>query len=184
MANSEERNSAYTSAGGSSHQDDIRNHGREAADEIKDAAHEKAEGVFDQQKGSVADQAKGLSSAFRKMAQELDDQDQGYLSGYANRMASYTDTASERLRDQDMDGLAGQVRDYSRQQPAVFMGGAVVLGFVLARFMNSSQKRDEGRTSQSRTGTILGDVPGNASGDVSVTAGSASSSERADKGFY
>jgi len=156
MTNSEERGSADSSSGGSSHQDDIRNDGREAADEVKDAAHEKAEGVFDQQKGIVADQAKGLSAAFRKMAQELDDQDQGYLSGYVNRMASYADTASERLRDQDMDGLAGQVRNCSRQQPALFMGGAVAAGFVLARFMNSSQKRDEQRAPQNHTNNLSG----------------------------
>ncbi|MEC8916893.1 MAG: hypothetical protein VX796_04630 [Pseudomonadota bacterium] len=191
MANSEEQTNPRTASGVSlsgsepgattgsadrSPQGDMRDKGRETADEIRQTAQHKAEGVFDQQKGVAADQAKSLSSAFRKMAQELDDQNQGYLSGYAKRMADCTDTASERLRDQDMNGLMGQVRDYSRQQPALFMGGAVAAGFVLARFLNSSQKRDETSSPQGSGSTT--------SADMSSTTDSRHSSDRADKGLY
>lgn len=181
MANSDEQSGTGTSTSGNpsmgttpggsgsaerSSQDNIRQKGRESADEVRQAAQRKAEGVFDQQKGAAADQAHGLSSAFRKMAEELDSQDQGYLSGYVTRMASCTDTVSQRLRDQDMNGLMRQVRDYSRQQPALFMGGAVAAGFVLARFLNSSQKHDATPATQDQTSSMSSGVSP-ASGSVS-----------------
>jgi|GEM_PF-1556871 len=175
MANSEERTNAYTSSGSSSHQDEIRDKGRETADEVKQAARQKAEGVFDQQKGVAADQVHSLSSAFRKMAEELDDQDQGYFSDYATRMANCTGTLSERLRDQDMGSLMRQVRTYGREQPALFLGGAVAAGFMLARFVNSSQQRDEKPFPQDN---------GNMSTDVSSPPHSTPPGERADKGLY
>ena len=126
MANSEEQTNPRTASGVSlsgsepgattgsadrSPQDDMRDKGRETADEIRQTAQHKAEGVFDQQKGVAADQAKSLSSAFRKMAEELDDQKQGYLSGYP---ASFTRVLIERSEGTDwwhrLSGSASSAR--------------------------------------------------------------------------
>jgi hypothetical protein len=41
----------------------------------------------------------------------------------------------------NIDDLVGGVEDFARQRPVAFMGGAMVAGFALARFMKSSSAR-------------------------------------------
>ncbi|WP_162619471.1 hypothetical protein [Salinicola peritrichatus] len=159
MANTEDRENSHTSSSygsgapgsthgaeagsaNSSHQSDMKEKGRETADEVKHAARRKAEDMFERQKGTAAEQAEGLSAALRNMAKNLDEQDQRYFSSCASNMARCTDALSQRLREQNLGSLMGQVQGYSRRQPALFLGGAVAAGFFLARFFNSSQQHD------------------------------------------
>ena len=121
----------------SSAKDEARERTRQSAHEVKDAARQQAEGMFDQQKEVAANEAEKFASVFRKMAKEFDQQDQHYFSGYANNIARCTDGISQRLREKDLGTLMDQVQDYSRRQPAAFIGGAVAAGFLLARFLNS-----------------------------------------------
>jgi hypothetical protein len=130
-----------SSGGGSSQQDEFKQRGRETAQELKGAARQQAEGMFSQQRDAAADQAEKISSAFRKMADEFDQQEQPLFSGYANSVASCTDDLSHRLREKDLGGLLEQAQDYSRRQPALYFGGAVAAGFLLARFLRSSNER-------------------------------------------
>ena len=46
----------------------------------------------------------------------------------------------------NIDDMVGGIEDFARQRPIAFMGGAMVAGFALARFMKSSSVR------RSRTG--------------------------------
>jgi ElaB/YqjD/DUF883 family membrane-anchored ribosome-binding protein len=126
---------------GSSQRDDFKQRGRETAQEIKGAARQQAEGLFSQQRDAAAEQAEKISSAFRKMADEFDEQEQPLFSGYAKNVASCTDDLSHRLREKDLGGLVEQAQDYSRRQPGLYFGGAVAAGFLLARFLRSSNER-------------------------------------------
>lgn len=135
------------SGGTTTRDNDVREKGRQTAEEVRNAARAQAEGMFDRQKGAAADQAESLSTVFRKMAKEFDAQDQSYFSGYANNIARTTDSISQRLREQNLDSLMYQLQDYSRRQPAVFLGGAIAAGFFLARFLNSSQQRSSSHSS-------------------------------------
>ena len=94
----------------------------------------------------AADQTGKLASVFHKMAEQFDEQDQHYFSSCANNLARSTDVLSERLRDRDIETLLTQAKDYSRRQPAVFIGGAIATGFLLARFMKSSGERSHRHT--------------------------------------
>ncbi|SFH71129.1 hypothetical protein [Modicisalibacter xianhensis] len=144
--------SGPTASGGeSSQRDELKQRGRETAHEIKGAARQQAEGLFSQQRDAAADQAEKISSAFRKMADEFDDQEQPLFSGYANDVASCTDNLSQRLREKDLGGLIEQAQDYSRRQPALYFGGAVAAGFLLARFLRSSNERQTQQRYQQST---------------------------------
>lgn len=129
---------------------------RQTADEVKDAAQHQVEGLFNQQKEAAAEQAEKLSTVFRKMAEEFDAQDQSYFSGYANNIARCTDSLSQRLREKDLASLMVQVQEYSRRQPAVFIGGAVAAGFLLARFLRSSNRQNTTGGTNSATGSSSG----------------------------
>lgn len=155
MVDSDTRdNSTSQSAGGTG---EAKERARQTANEVKGAAQQQAEGMFNQQKDAAAEQAEKLSTVFRKMAEEFEAQDQSYFSGYANNIARCTDTISQRLREQSLGSLVTQVKDYSQRQPAVFIGGAIAAGFLLARFLRSSNRSNPaGSTGTTDTSTGTG----------------------------
>ncbi|MEC9483738.1 MAG: hypothetical protein UMU75_10545 [Halomonas sp.] len=129
-------------ASGQSHQrEEVKDRARQTAGEVKDAARQRVEGLFDHQKEAAAEQVERFSTVFHKMADEFDAQEQPYFSGYADNIARCSDDISHRLRNQDLSGLVHHVEDYGRRQPAMFMGGAIAAGFLLARFLRSSNER-------------------------------------------
>lgn len=167
------------SGSSSSQREEVKGRAQQTADEVKGAAQQRAEGMFEQQKNVAAEQTEKLSTVFRKMAKEFDAQDQRYFSGYANNLARATDSLSQRLREKDLGSLITQVQDYSRRQPAVFLGGAVAVGFVLARFLRSSNERGtSGTTSTSRNaniGSSSTSSPGSSMNDSASPSGPPSS---------
>ena len=60
---------------------------------------------------------------------------------YTDQAADGVDRMARSLRDQDLETTLHQAEDFARWQPAVFMGGAVALGFMLSRFLKSSAER-------------------------------------------
>ena len=137
---------------GSSRQHEAKEKGRETVDKVRNAARMKAEGMFDEQKWVFADHVERTSTVFRQMAKGFEEQDQRYFSVYAQNIARCTDALSQRLREQDLGSLVNQVQRYSQRQPAVFLGGAIAVGFFLARFLNSSQQQQHSSTDASQAG--------------------------------
>lgn len=127
------------------HGEDIKREAAQTTEEVQDAARQQARGLFDRQKDAAAEQADKLSTVLRKTAKEFDEQQQPYFSQCVSDLASRTGTLSQRLRDRDLDSLMDQARDYSRRQPAMFVGGAVLAGFMLSRFLRSSSENQPPR---------------------------------------
>lgn len=162
-----ESNTGEAAGQDSSRQHEAKEKGRETADKVRNAARTKAEGMFDEQKWVFADHAERMSTVFRKMAKGFEEQDQGYFSVYAHNIARCTDALSQRLREQDLTSLVSQVQRYSQRQPAVFLGGAIAVGFFLARFLNSSQQREAANASQAGNSVASSGTPGPISGSES-----------------
>lgn len=123
---------------------------RQTADTVKQRTREaaadartQAESMLGEQKQAAAGQLQGLAGALRKTAEQLDSQDQKPVARYAERAAEGLDRLGDNLRDRDIDSLAAQVQDFARQQPGVFLGGAVAAGFLVARFLKSSSNGNE-----------------------------------------
>ncbi|MGR4069714.1 hypothetical protein OCT51_03765 [Halomonas sp. LR3S48] len=114
----------------------------ETKDELRDVARVQAESLLDRQKAAAADQAERVTTVLHKMADEFERQEQPYFSGCINELAKRSDAFSRNLRERDLDALMEQTRNYSRQHPALFMGGAIAAGFMLSRFMRSSSQSD------------------------------------------
>ncbi|MGH8502803.1 MAG: hypothetical protein ACREVE_10120 [Gammaproteobacteria bacterium] len=118
--------------------DQVKQHTRGAAKQAK----AQAESMLGEQQQAAAGQLQGLAKALRKTAEQLDSQDQAPLARYAERAADGLDSLGGTLRDRDIGSLAAQVQDFARQQPGVFLGGAVAAGFLVARFLKSSAHAD------------------------------------------
>jgi len=108
------------------------------ARELASKAQAQARSMLDEQMQAAAGQVEGFAKALRKTSEQLDAQDQAAAARYVERTAEGLDSFSNTLRDQDLDSLTTQVQDYAKRQPAVFLGGAIAAGFLVARFLKSS----------------------------------------------
>ena len=53
------------------------------------------------------------------------------------------------MREKDVQAIVRDVERYAREQPALFLGGAFVLGLLGARFLKSTANREESGTIKS-----------------------------------
>lgn len=139
---------------------------RETADNVKDAAWKQAQSQYEQQSGFAAEQTEKLASALRRMADEFDHQHQPAFSGYATKLADYSDSMSGKLRGKDLNSIVDEVQEIGRRQPALVVGGAIAAGFLLARFLRSSQAPSQSNrpASQSSTPRLTSDAESHATG--------------------
>jgi hypothetical protein len=126
---------------------------REMAHQVKEQAYSTA----DRQKEAAAQQMGGWAQALRTAADDLRNRGQEMAAAYVGQAADGLERASGTVRARDVDELIGTIEDFARRQPVAFLGGAVVAGFGLARFMRSSA--DRRRSSAASAGTFQGDRP-------------------------
>ena len=62
---------------------------------------------------------------------------------YARSAATTVAGLATSLEEKDLDELATATRDFVKKSPAVAVGAAAVIGFVLARMLKSSGGKDE-----------------------------------------
>lgn len=109
---------------------------RETADDIRRQASESAE----RQKFAAAEQADSVADAFRETADQLDRRDQGWLAEIARRCADGADRIAGEMRGKNLSELVEQTQSFARDRPATFLAGAVAAGFLLTRFVKSSER--------------------------------------------
>ncbi len=120
----------------------------------------KAEGqsMLADRKRAAADEIGGVADALRRASHEMRQQEHPpMITPYAEQAAESLERFSANLRERDLNALVRKTEDFARRQPGIFLGGAVVTGFLLARFMRSSAlhgEYDYASPSQASGGTI------------------------------
>lgn len=126
----------------------------------------KAEGqsMLADQKRAAADEIGGVADALRKVSHEMHQQEHPpMITPYAEQAAEGLERFSSTLRERDFNALVRQAEDFARRQPGIFLGGAVVTGFMLARFLRSSAlhgEQDYPHSSQASSGAITSPAQG------------------------
>jgi hypothetical protein len=100
----------------------------------------------DSTRTKAADTLESVAQALTSSVQQLRNQNQGVPGDYVERAGSQIRRASDYLRNTNTDDLVRNAEDFARRQPAVFLGGAFVLGFLAARLVKSSQSPSAGGT--------------------------------------
>jgi hypothetical protein len=108
---------------------DAREAGADAAQDLRASA-EQATARGQQQ---AADRVDDLAQSLRRSADGMQDQPE-WLSGLAARGAAELSNFADVLRSNDLEGLLGHAGRFAREQPALFTGASMALGFAVARF--------------------------------------------------
>lgn len=138
--------------------EEVKQKGEQAVEQVKQSTGEAVQQaksstvqMLDQQKGRAAESLGGVASALRSTAHSLNDQQMGAIGQYAERAAESVDALADQLRDKGVEELLYEAERFARREPELFLGGAVVLGLLAARFFKASNARRqtyEGRWQQ------------------------------------
>src|SRR5262249_53583887 len=89
------------------------------------------------QQRAAAQNLGDFAGALRQAARSSQGED-ATVSRVADNVAGALERLSSRLHSRDFDSLLRDVEGFARQQPMLFIGAAVLAGFVATRFLKSS----------------------------------------------
>lgn len=107
------------------------------ADASKDVSESVMRSKAEEARGEIASRADDVESAVNDIASTLGEHSDT-LGHYANEFAESLSTFNDRLKNRSLDELASDARTLARENPAMFMLGAVTIGAVAARFFQAS----------------------------------------------
>ena len=121
--------------------DTARDEAAKLAETAKDVGRGQAEKQFDRTKGVVEDQIGTVEAALDGAADRLE-RENSPLASYAHDLSSRLSGLSSRIESASVDDLARDGRRLARDNPALFMLGAVAVGFLASRFLKASDQAD------------------------------------------
>lgn len=126
--------------------DQVKDLASQAKDQTVEMAHQAQDQVTNlvaRQKEQAAERLGGLAGALHDAARQLEQKDADGFGRYAHRAADQVDKASRYLRDKDLPTLVRDTEGFARRHPDLFLGGSLVAGVLLARFLKSSAEHGE-----------------------------------------
>ena len=121
----------------------------------------------DEQKNRAADGLGGIANVFANAGNELRGENEAlaqYVDAASNQLKRFADT----IRQRGVADMMDDVNRFARRNPAIFIGGAFLVGIGVARFLKASADRGDDRSYD------------NFSGVDPMTAGSGSPSYSGD----
>jgi len=94
----------------------------------------------DEQKNRAADGLGGIADVFRNASNELRNENET-LASYVDMASDQMKRVADQIRQKGVADLIDDVQVFARQRPALFIGGAFLVGLGLARFLKSSADR-------------------------------------------
>lgn len=151
---------ANTSTGGqTSGESEIKSTAAQLKDDGRGVAHdlrEHAEDYAEAQKDHVAQRVGTIAETLRDTSGKLRKQDESAAAGLTDTAADQLDRVSRALREKDVGTMFSEASDLARSHPAIFLGGAVALGFIAGRFLRASGERSHHDDNDGRVGTAPG----------------------------
>lgn len=136
--------SAGQGAGQNAGQQGVTDKAREVAHEARQKAGEQVRTGLDLGKSRAAEALHGVAGSLHQSCQTNQDGATRYIKQAGDRV----ERAADYLERTDVREMVRHTEEFARRQPALFLGGAVALGVMAARFLKSSQRQQQ----QSDTG--------------------------------
>ena len=153
MPDTEPRASQAGQQGGGNARDQIRDMKDQVVGQAKTTlqqARDRASSSLGESKGQLADQVGGIADALRRTTEHLRSEDQQRIAGLTDTVARQIEQVADYLRNKDASAMRQDLENLARRQPAVMIGGALVLGLIGARFLKSSERRGGKRAGDGR----------------------------------
>ena len=120
---------------------DLASAGKYAARDAAETAVETAKSLTDRQTSKAATQVMHFSAAMHEAADKLRGEDHTQAAGYVGTAARVLDRTAEYLDQAKLDSLLDDAARFAHRRPELFVGGLVVAGLGLARFLKASSPR-------------------------------------------
>jgi Flp pilus assembly protein TadB len=114
---------------------------QQAAGHVTEKAKQQATSQLESQKDRAIDSLVTVTQALRQTGQQLHEQEQGTIAGYVEQTAQRVEGLTNHLRARDVSQLLTDTEDLARRSPGMFLGAALAIGFIGARFLMSSGQR-------------------------------------------
>lgn len=123
---------------------------KDKARNTREKARSQVRSFADSSRTQLAHQISGVGRALRSAGDQLRSEESGEkASQYSEMLADRMDRASRFLDEHDADELIGEVENYVKRNPLVFIGGCLAIGFAVGRFLKANPGEDDsGRFSQ------------------------------------
>ncbi len=96
----------------------------------------------DEQKNRAADGLGGIANVIRNAGNELRNENEA-LASYVDAASDQMRRFADRIREKGVADMMDDVHTFARRRPALFVGGAFLVGLGLARFLKSSAERGD-----------------------------------------
>ena len=130
--------------------------GRRAAEVVAGKVKERVALTVEQRKEDASGGLRQIAQALHDVSRSLDQNGLSGVSHLSDRAAGQVERTADYLRRRDFDGLLRDTRDMARRHPELFVGGALLAGVLLGRFLRSSTPEPENED----RGVGLGSDPG------------------------
>jgi hypothetical protein len=151
-------------------------------------------GLLRNQKDMAAQRLNAVAHSLRRTGDVLAEEEDPTIGRYAAGLAEQVERFSAYLESRDLGDLMNEAQAMARRQPELFVAGSLALGFLLGRFLKSSEPRREpepyqraaryyresmqGSGSQGAyPGTYRGSYPGSGQGSVPASTAERQSDE-------
>jgi hypothetical protein len=117
---------------------------KEGAEQLKTKALERVEEARDKalsSKEKMAARVRRVGSAVRSASDNLRQEDD-MVARYAEKASDRIERAAQYLSTTEPRQIMRDAEGFGRREPAVFFGGAFLLGLVVGRFLKSSQEHE------------------------------------------
>jgi ElaB/YqjD/DUF883 family membrane-anchored ribosome-binding protein len=125
---------------------------QEAASGLIEQAGSTAEAHASRTMTQAGDTLHQVAQAIREAGNGIQ-QDQPQLAGFADTAAEQMDHSAAYLREHDATEVVNAATDFARRQPAVVVGGGLLIGLAVGRFLRTAS---EAATSEFQRGATSG----------------------------
>jgi len=94
----------------------------------------------DEQKNRAADGLGGIANVFRSAGNELRNENE-VVAQYVDMASDQLRRFADQIRQKGVTDMLDDVHNFARRRPALFIGGAFLVGLGIARFLKSSADR-------------------------------------------
>jgi hypothetical protein len=111
---------------------------KHVANEVVGQAKQQVASKIEDQREKAAQGLNSVAGAIRQTTEGLRERDQLGVTPYVEGLADQVERFSDYILSSNVGQLVGEVEGFARREPAIFLGGAFLLGLVGARFLKSS----------------------------------------------